>query len=223
MPTELMDKLIKMVKSVPELFGEPEVRRFDKFVAHYDTYSSFKSLSKSLTEEDLDSLNLDNADLLEDETYVLHKFVFDAIESAGMMPRASFQENSRHISGSLSRDIETLCSACILNDVSTCLELVQRIGANVVDRNFQTPLMYAIGNCHYEIAKALLSNNADPNLITPKLETAMHVCASTICSKEIFDMLILHGGKLDIPNFDEKTARSILVENQRVAWLGEQE
>ncbi|MBL8890297.1 MAG: ankyrin repeat domain-containing protein [Planctomycetaceae bacterium] len=115
--------------------------------------------------------------------------------------------------------IEFLCVACIANDVKSVLHFVKVVNPNQLDHNGQLPLTYAVGNNNSECVKILLENKANPNLRQRNGETSMHVCARSIATKELFQLLCSYGGDLDKRDSDGQTVRQRLVEFGRRKWI----
>jgi hypothetical protein len=112
-----------------------------------------------------------------------------------------------------------LCSACIVNDVATVGRLVKRCDVNKLDHNGQTPLCYAVGNNHGECVRVLLDNAASPNRVQNWGNTALHICASTVSSKDIFRMLLAAGGDVSIRNERGESALDLLEKHGRRDWI----
>lgn len=114
--------------------------------------------------------------------------------------------------------LAALCSACIANDVATVSRLAKRIDVNSLDHNKQTALGYAVGNNHPECVKILLANGANPNRVENWGNTVMHVCATTVSSKEIFRMLQEAGGDVNLKNDEGKSVLDLLKQHRRRDW-----
>lgn len=112
-----------------------------------------------------------------------------------------------------------LCSACILNDTNAVRTIAEKLNVNQLDHNNQTPLCYAVGNNNLECVDILLANGADPNVVQNWGNTAMHICASTVSSKEIWKRLVEHGGKPENTNDRGETAVEQLHALKRSAWM----
>jgi hypothetical protein len=111
-----------------------------------------------------------------------------------------------------------LCSACIVNDVATVLRLAKRVDVNALDHNKETALCYAVGNNHSECVRLLLAHGASPNRVENWGNTAMHICASSVSSKEIFQMLQAAGGDASMKNDEGKSVLDLLKEHRRRNW-----
>ncbi|HEV2296238.1 MAG TPA: ankyrin repeat domain-containing protein [Tepidisphaeraceae bacterium] len=114
--------------------------------------------------------------------------------------------------------LDALCSACIVNDVVTVSRLAKRIDVNALDHNKQTALGYAVGNNNPECVKLLLAHGADSNRVENWGNTAMHVCASSVSSKEIFKMLQAAGGDVNIKNDEGQSVLDLLKQHRRRNW-----
>jgi hypothetical protein len=115
--------------------------------------------------------------------------------------------------------IGELRSACILNDVRATEYIARRVNVNQLDHNKQLPIAYAVGNNNFECVKLLLGHGADPNCVQNWGNTTMHICASTASSKEIWQLLIAHGGNPESQNDDGKSARQLLQDTGRSDWM----
>ena len=111
-----------------------------------------------------------------------------------------------------------LCSACIVNDVNAVRKLTTRVDVNTLDHNKQCALCYAIGNNHPECVEVLLSNGADPNLVQNWGNTPMHICATTVSSKQIWKLLLANGGDPNVKNDEGQTAVEQLRSTGRSEW-----
>lgn len=114
--------------------------------------------------------------------------------------------------------LDKLCSACILNDTNAVQVLAAKTDVNALDHNKQSPLCYAVGNNHIECVQLLLQHGADPNLIQNWGNTPMHICATSVSSKAMFDLLIAAGGDLAIQNEDGKTPVDEMGRRRRKEW-----
>ncbi|QDT38421.1 ankyrin repeat domain-containing protein [Stratiformator vulcanicus] len=115
--------------------------------------------------------------------------------------------------------IGALVSACIVNDVETVSRLATRVDVNSLDHHKQTALGYAVGNNHAECVRILLSNGANPNRVQNWGNTAMHDCAMSVSSKEIFQMLQTAGGDVSIKNDEGQSVLDLLKQNRRQHWI----
>ena len=220
--TERTRKLVDLVSSeFDQLISVESHIRFDKFLSIPDRIATFKGLCDGLTQEDMDSLGLDNYKKLTEHEFQVRDLVFELIEGTGNLPGGKITLARPALSGQTKELISRLADCCIANDWNTGELIVARIGTNVLDHNMQTPLIYAVGNCRLEAVEMLLRNGADPNLITPKLKTAMHCCATTICSQKIFNVLRQAGGAINIQDASGQTAAQLLEYHERGHWLRE--
>ena len=112
-----------------------------------------------------------------------------------------------------------LCSACIQNDTKAVEHISQKIDVNQLDHHMQTALCYAVGNNHIECVEILLANGADPNVVENWGNTAMHICASTRSSKDIWSKLVEHGGVPQAKNDHGESAFDQLRTLNRTAWM----
>jgi ankyrin repeat protein len=112
-----------------------------------------------------------------------------------------------------------LCSAGIVNDKKTVARLAKRVDVNELDHNKQTALCYAVGNNQPDYVRILLSYGADPNRVQNCGNTAMHIAASSVCSREVFAMLLEAGGDVRIKNDEGKTVLQLLRKFKRSSWV----
>jgi ankyrin repeat protein len=89
------------------------------------------------------------------------------------------------------------------------------VDINSLDHNKQSPLCYAVGNNHVECVRILLDLGANPNLVQNWGNTPMHVAASTICSREILQMLLDAGGDVDLKNEHGESVLDVLKSYKR--------
>lgn len=196
--------------------------RFEKFLSTPERINKFKKMCDGLVQGDMSSLGLDHPEKLNDQEFQVRKLVLELIEGTGKHPSDKIPLETLALSGKTHELISKLRACCIVNDWETGETIVAKIGANVLDHHMQTPLMYAVGNHRLEAVKMLLRNGADPNLITPKLKTAMHGSATTNCSQEIFNLLREAGGTLDIQDANGQTASQLLQSHDLGHWLLEE-
>ena len=111
-----------------------------------------------------------------------------------------------------------LRSACIVNDKNTVARLAKRVDVNQLDHNKQTPLCYAVGNNHLDCVRILIDHGADPNRIQNWGNTAMHIAASSGCSRETFLLLLAAGGNVNIKNDEGETVLQVLKKHKRESW-----
>ena len=64
----------------------------------------------------------------------------------------------------------------------------------------------------------LLSNGADPNLVQNWGNTPMHICATTVSSKQIWKLLLANGGDPNVKNDEGQTAVEQLRSTGRSEW-----
>lgn len=114
--------------------------------------------------------------------------------------------------------LRELCSACILNDVNSVRYLAAKTDVNALDHNKQSPLCYAVGNNHIQCVQLLLLHGADPNFIQNWGNTAMHICATSVATKAVFDLLLTAGGDLSIRNDFGKTPVDEMGRKRRKEW-----
>lgn len=114
--------------------------------------------------------------------------------------------------------IGALCSACILNDVRAVESIAARIDVNLLDHNKQSAISYAIGNNNIECVRVLLRHKAKANAKINFGPTPMHICALTASSKEIWQLLVEHGGDPDKIDDQGRSARQILKLMGRESW-----
>lgn len=195
--------------------------RFEKFLSTPERINRFKKMCDGLIQADMSSLGLDHPEKLNDQEFQVRNLVLELIEGTGKHPSGKITLARPALSGQTKELISRLADCCIVNDWNTGELIVARIGTNVLDHNMQTPLIYAVGNCRLEAVEMLLRNGADPNLITPKLQTAMHCCATTICSQKIFNVLRQAGGAINIQDASGQTAAQLLEYHERGHWLRE--
>ena len=190
-----------------------------QLVADTNELERFKELCKHLTLDDIESLDINNLDSIDEREFFVQDITLRFVEDLGLSPSFEIALPTSFADETTKNILENLTSCCISNDPNAGAKCIAVIGVNAIDHNSSTPLMYAVGNCRLEMTRLLIENGADPNLITPKMETAMHTSAITICSKEIFEVLRSAGGRVDIKNGMGKTARDLLIENDRGHWL----
>jgi len=174
--------------------------------------NSFRSLFDGVTAEQLDHLE-------DQEEYGW--IIAGAADELDLLPDDPrlFKTDSELAGIPAGELLGELCSACIVNDVNAVENLANRIDVNQLDHNKQLALGYAVGNNHVECVKTLLANGADPNCIQNWGNTTMHDCASTVSSKQIWQLLIQHGGNPDSQNDEGKTAIDLLRETGRSDWM----
>ncbi|BFD47606.1 MAG: hypothetical protein DMENIID0003_06800 [Wolbachia endosymbiont of Sergentomyia squamirostris] len=66
-------------------------------------------------------------------------------------------------------------------DVVKLLIEKEEINSNVVDLSGDTPLHYAAGRGHSEIASTLIANGADIHAVDSREQTPLHLAASKSC------------------------------------------
>lgn len=114
--------------------------------------------------------------------------------------------------------LEQLCTACVVNDIRAVENIAKRVDVNFLDHNKQSALGYAIGNNHIECVRILLRHKAKANAKINFGPTPMHLCAATGSSKEIWQLLIEHGGNPDKLDDQGQSARQILKRMRRGSW-----
>jgi ankyrin repeat protein len=112
-----------------------------------------------------------------------------------------------------------LCSACVLNDKETVARLAKRADVNELDHNKQTSLCYAVGNNHPDCVRILLEHGANPNRVQNWGNTAMHIAASSVCSRETFAILLEAGGDVNAKNDRGETVLQVLKNHERSSWV----
>lgn len=96
--------------------------------------------------------------------------------------------------------------------------IVSRVDVNSLDHNGQTALTYAVGNNHSDCVGILLASGANPNVVESRGNTAMHNCASSRSSEQIWKLLVEHGGDAHVMNDDRETAIDLLRAMGRSGW-----
>lgn len=212
MPT-LAQRLIDLAKSV-----EPS----DGFVGYFDlvdaleakpaTLARFKSLLRSAKAKQLDAL--------EEMDQKYGWLVIGAADAMDLLPDDPRLFLSATAADALPDEkvLGALCSACIVNDKKTVARLAKRVDVNKLDHNKQAPLCYAVGNNHSDCVRILLDHGANPNRIQNWGNTAMHIAASSVCSRETFAMLLDAGGDLNIKNDEGETVSQVLKKFKRQSW-----
>uniref|UniRef100_A0A914DU29 ANK_REP_REGION domain-containing protein n=1 Tax=Acrobeloides nanus TaxID=290746 RepID=A0A914DU29_9BILA len=84
--------------------------------------------------------------------------------------------------------------------IRAMLELSSGNIVNVKDRNGDTPLFFAATYGHYDCAKLLLDNLADPNHLDHKLRTPAH-CAAAKGQLRILKLLKQYGASFEFQNY----------------------
>ena len=212
MPTTAQT-LIEIAKSV-----EPKGGYFgyfdlvDALEANSAALKRFKSSLASASAAELDGI--DKAD----EKYGW--IVMGAADAMDLLPDDPRLFMSEADADALPDDkaLEALGSACIVNDVPTVTRLAKRVDVNALDHNKQTALCYAVGNNHAECVKVLLAHGANPNRVQNWGNTAMHICASSVSSKEIFQMLQKAGGDVNMKNDEGQSVLDLLKQHRRRNW-----
>jgi hypothetical protein len=210
----LAQRLIDIAKSV-----EPS----EGFVGHFDlvdalegkpaALAKFKSLLRSAKAKQLDAL-----EQLHEKYGPLVMGAADALDCLPDDPRLFLSASDAK---ALPDDkiLGALCSACIVNDKKTVARLAKRVDVNELDHNKQAALCYAVGNNHAECVRILLDQGADPNRIQNWGNTAMHIAASSVCSRAIFAMLLKAGGDVNAKNDKGETVVQVLKQFDRQSWV----
>ena len=172
----------------------------------------FTSFFDSATAEQLDSLDDD------DEYGWIIGGAADELDLLPDDPR-NFKSDDELESIPVDKLLGELCSACILNDTNAVNSIARKLDVNQLDHNKQTPLCYAVGNNNIECVEILLANGADPNAVQNWGNTAMHICASSVSSKEIWQKLVEHGGDPQTKNEEGESAADQLHALKRSAWM----
>lgn len=208
-------KLITLAKSIEPKKG---------FFGYFDLVDALESKPAKLDEFKNILSTVDIADLssISDDDEEYGWIVMGAADALGCIPDYpnNFLTDSAINAISDSNLMDSLCSACILNDTNAVTKLSKRIDVNSLDRNKQAPLGYAIGNGHIECVRILIQQGADPNLVQNWGNSQMHICASTASSKEIFDLLLDAGGDLMAKNDNGETVVELLKSFRRKKWIG---
>lgn len=194
--------------------------RYERVVQIPGLLEQIRESSKGISSHDISSLSLEDPKELSDQEFETGFLVFDLLQLNGLLPLQTMHDAPPSIVTTETKElIDRLMTACIYGDIPSIEAVAGRLGSNIVDHNFQTPLMYAIGNNHHESVVRLVQLGADVNLITPNGETALHFAASTLCSYSTFEYLVLNGGKIDIKDFQGRTSKDLLVLNERKNWV----
>jgi len=205
-------QLVALAKSV-----EPKDGYFDGYSlidaleSDGASMNKFRSILSAATAGQLDSL--EEAD---DYGYIIAEAA-DALDLLPDDPRR-FKTTEQLESLPADQVLGELCSACILNDTNAVQFLAGRTDVNTFDHNEQAPLCYAVGNNHIECVRILLRHGANPNLVHNWGNTAMHICATSVASKDVFDLLVENGGDLTIRNDDGKTPIEAMGRKRRKEW-----
>lgn len=172
----------------------------------------FTSFFEQATPEQLDAVE-------DDDTYGW--IIGGAADALSLLPDdpRNFRSDAELQELSDNELLDTLCSACIVNDVNAVKHIAARIDVNSQDHNKQTALCYAVGNNHIDCVDVLLANGADPNVVQNCGNTAMHTCASTVSSRQIWRRLVEHGGDAQVKNDQGETASNLLRDVGRSAWV----
>lgn len=209
----IAEQLIHLAKSV-----EPP----DGFVGYFDLVDAleaspsmlarFKAALASAKAEELESID----DL--DSKYAW--LVMGAADAMDLLPDDPRLFLSAADAESLPDDkvLDSLRSACIVNDKETVARLAGRIDVNSLDHHQQSPLSYAVGNNHAGCVRILLDHGANPNKVQNCGNTALHVAASSACSEETFAMLLEAGGDVNAVNDEGETVLQVLSRFQRRGW-----
>jgi hypothetical protein len=102
--------------------------------------------------------------------------------------------------------------AAIWNNDSATIRLLLSYGAKVDEDSApgESPLMGAVAWSRFGPAATLLEAGADPNLVNPKGDTALHMMLKKGSAIEHFLLFARYGARGDIPDAKGQTAASIL-------------
>jgi hypothetical protein len=205
--------LIDVAKSVaPEggFFGYYDL--VDALNANPAAFDRFKSTLASARAEDLEGLSK-----LDKQYGWIVMGAADALDLLPDDPRLFISEADAAALPD-NKVLGALDSACIVNDVATVCRLAKRCDVNKLDHNGQTALCYAAGNNHGDCVRVLLDNGAEPNRVQNWGNTALHICAQSVSSKEIFRMLLAAGGDVSIRNERGESVLDLLEKHGRRDW-----
>ena len=109
----------------------------------------------------------------------------------------------------------TALYAAVSYNKQEVVNLLLSAGANpnIPTDNGSFPLTEAIGNQNTGIVRALLSNNAQANVVDRSLATSPLIFATILNEQVVFD-LIAHGGELNFIDLSGRTALDYAIKNQ---------
>ena len=210
--SEPIPQLIALAKNIAPKGGYFDgYSLIDVLEADPASMAQFRKILGGSTSPQLDNLE-------QDEEY--GHIIAEAADALDLLPDdpRQFKATSQLEAIPADEVLGELCSACILNDTNAVHVLVAKTDVNALDHNKQSPLCYAVGNNHIECVQLLLQHGADPNLVQNWGNTAMHICATSVSSKAIFDLLVASGGDLAIRNEDGKTPIDEMGRKRRKEW-----
>ncbi len=207
-------QLIDLARSVepPDGFGG-YFDLVDALEANVAAMTQFKKILATSKAEDLDAI-----DEISPEYGWIVMGAADAMDLLPDDPRLFLSEAD---AAALPADkvLGALCSACIVNDKQTVARLVRQIDVNSLDHHSQTPLCYAVGNNHADCVRILIDHGANPNRVQNWGNTALHIAASSICSKETFAMLLAADGDVNAVNEAGESVLQVLAKFGRESWM----
>jgi hypothetical protein len=207
---QILIDIAKAVAPAGGFFGYFDL--VDALQANPTALARFKSELASARAEDLDDIGK-----LDEEYGWIVMGAADAMDLLPDDPRLFLSKADAAVLPD-DKALGALRSACIVNDTATVARLAKRVDVNALDHNKQTALCYAVGNNHVECVRILLDHGADPNRVQNWGNTAMHICASSVSSKEIFRILVKAAGNAGICNDRGESALDLLKKHKRSDW-----
>lgn len=110
--------------------------------------------------------------------------------------------------------------AAIWNDDSATIRLLLAHGARVDEDSApgESPLMGAVAWSRFGPAATLLEAGADPDLVNPKGDTALHMMLKKDSAVEHFRLFARHGARGDIPDAKGRTAAELLSRKRKPGY-----
>lgn len=210
--TDPMYKLESIAKRIEPITGYcDDDRLVDALEADVEAMSEFRSALSGVTAEPFYKF-------VEQSEY--GSIIVEAVDELGLLPTDSrnFMTSEQLQSTTPNQMLGKLCGACIVNDTRAVQFFAAQIDVNALNHHEQSPLSYAVGNNHIECVRILLRHGANPNRVQKWGNTPLHICASGISSKEIFELLIDAGGDLTIRNGAGKTPVEAMGRKRRQDW-----
>jgi hypothetical protein len=110
--------------------------------------------------------------------------------------------------------------AAAWNEDRAAIRLLLAYGADIEEgaARGDTPLTGAVAWSRFGPAEELLIGGADPDFVTAKGMTSLHMMLKKGSALAHFDMFAKHGARGDIPDADGRTATDILRRKKGPAW-----